>query len=228
VLWQEIAENFYPERADFTVVRNLGDDYAQHLTTSYPLLCRRDLGDQVGVMLRPTNKPWFHMVPRDTRIEDNTSKRWLEWAEGTQRRAMYDRVAQFTRAAKEADHDFAAFGQCVESVELNRFRTALLYRCWHLKDVVWRENQDGEIDFVARKWRVALSDLIRYFPRPSSTRRSAARGEGAVRRDHGDAHRVRRRARRRRTPAASRASSRSTTTASTRSRSSRGIWGRST
>jgi hypothetical protein len=66
---------------------------------------------------------------------------------------------------KEGDHDYATFGQCVPSVELNRFRTALLYRNWHLKDVVWRENQDGEIDFVARKWRVALSDLIRYFPK---------------------------------------------------------------
>jgi hypothetical protein len=36
------------------------------------------------------------MVPRDTRIEDNTSRRWLEWAEGTQRRAMYDRATFFT------------------------------------------------------------------------------------------------------------------------------------
>ena len=26
-LWQEIAENFYPERADFTVNRTLGEDF---------------------------------------------------------------------------------------------------------------------------------------------------------------------------------------------------------
>lgn len=163
MLWQEIAENFYPERADFTVVRSLGDDYASHLTTSYPLLCRRDLGDQVGVMLRPTNKPWFHTAAKDTRIQDNGSKRWLSWVEETQRRAMYDREAMFSRASKEADHDFAAFGQCVMSIQLNRFRSALLYKTWHLKDVVWRENQDGVIDFVARKWKVALVDLVAIF-----------------------------------------------------------------
>lgn len=164
-LWQEQAEQFYPERADFTITRQLGDDYASHLTTSFPLLCRRDLGDQIGVMLRPTQKPWFHMVPTDVRIQDNPSRRWLEWAEDVQRRAMYDSVTQLTRATKEADHDFATFGQCVISCELNRFRSALLYRCWHLKDVVWRENQDGEIDFVARKWKVALVDLRALFPK---------------------------------------------------------------
>ena len=165
LLWQEQAEQFYVERADFTVLRTLGEDYASHLTTSYPLLCRRDLGDQIGVMLRPTQKPWFHMVPSDTRIEDNSSKRWMQWAEGTMRRAMYDRSSLFTRATKEADHDFAAFGQCVISVELNRFRDSLLYRCWHLKDVAWRENQDGKIDFIARKWKVAISDLVALFPK---------------------------------------------------------------
>jgi hypothetical protein len=164
-LWQEIAEQFYPERADFTATRSVGEDYASNLSTSYTLLCRRDLGDQIGVMLRPTNKPWFHMVPRDTGIQDNASKRWLQWAEGVQRRAMYDPPAFFTRAAKEGDHDFATFGQAPLSVELNRFREGLLYRCWHLKDVVWRENQDGKIDFVARKWKVALVDLIALFPK---------------------------------------------------------------
>ena len=164
-LWQEIAEQFYVERADFTVMRYLGTDFAAHLFSSFPLLCRRDLGDQIGVMLRPTQKPWFHMVPREAQSQSNSSQRWLQWAEGTMRRAMYDPVAQFSRAAKEGDHDFATFGQCVISVQLNRWRSALLYQTWHIKDVVWREDQDGEIDFVARKWKVAYGDLKRLFPK---------------------------------------------------------------
>jgi hypothetical protein len=164
-LLQEIAEQFYPERADFTVQRNLGADYAAHLSSSFPLLCRRDLGDQIGTMLRPTNKAWFHMVPRDTQIKDNQSSRWLEWAEGVQRRAMYDPAAFFNKAAKQGDHDFAGFGQCVISIELNRFRENLLYRTWHIKDVAWRENQDGLIDFKARRWLIALCDLVALFPK---------------------------------------------------------------
>lgn len=165
LLQQEIAEHFYPERASFTTTHLLGEDWAANLTTSFPLLCRRDLGDQIGVMLRPTQKIWAHIVPKDIKIEDNASKRWLEWAEGVHRRAMYDTASLFARATKEADHDFATFGQTVLSVELSRNREHLLYRTWHLKDVVWREDQDGNIDFVARKWRVSLIALRTLFPR---------------------------------------------------------------
>lgn len=170
-LWQEEAEQFYVERADFTVNRNLGDDFAAHLSSSYPLIVRRELGDQLGMMLRPTQKEWKHMRPKDQSIRDNASQRWLQWADATMTRAMYDPVAFFTKATKQADHDYATFGQAVISIELNRFRDALLYRTWHLKDVVWRENQDGQIDFVGRNWNVAVSDLIRLFPRADLDRK---------------------------------------------------------
>ena len=158
LLWQEIAENFYPERADFTTRRSLGTDFAGNLSTSYPIMCRRDLGDQFGAMLRPTEKQWFHMKPIDTRIEDNDSQRWLEWAQTVQRRAMYDPGAMLTRATKEGDHDFAAFGQNVISIQLNRTADGLLYRCWHLRDVAWQENEDGKVASVFRKWKPKAQD----------------------------------------------------------------------
>ena len=63
-LWQEVADNFYPERADFTLRRSIGTDFASNLMSSYPVMCRRDLGNQFGAMLRPTAKPWFHVKRR--------------------------------------------------------------------------------------------------------------------------------------------------------------------
>ena len=39
-LWQNIADNFYPERAEFTLSRTLGEEFADHLSTSYPVLAR--------------------------------------------------------------------------------------------------------------------------------------------------------------------------------------------
>ena len=161
--WQEIAENFYPERADFTLSRTIGNKFAENLMTSYPIQCRRDLGDQIGIMLRQTSKEWFHMSPSDTNRENNESKRWLEYATGTQRRAMYDRVTRFTRAVKEADHDYAAFGQAVISVRLNKNNDALLFRCWHLRDVVWMENSEGDIGLIGRKWKPYCRDLCSLF-----------------------------------------------------------------
>lgn len=164
LMWQEIAENFYPERADFTLARHLGTDFASNLTTSYPLLCRRDLGDQFSTMLRPQGKEWYHTIVRDLRRSDNEALRYLQYTDNVMRRAMYDPDAMFIRGTKEGDHDFATFGQTVVSVQLNRFGDTLLYRCWHLRDVAWQENQDGKICFVARKWKCALRDLITLFP----------------------------------------------------------------
>lgn len=161
---QEIAENFYPERADFTVRRQIGYDFAANLTTSYPILCRREMGDSLEAMLRPTGKNYAHMRPVNPAPLDNESKRWLQWAEGLQRRAMYDRVTQFTRAMKEADHDYVTFGSPVISVELNNERSALLYRTWHLRDVCWRENAKGEVTPVWRRWKPYCSDLLAIFP----------------------------------------------------------------
>ena len=162
-LHQEVAEHFYPERADFTVTRSLGNDFASNLMTSYPVRCRRDLGNQFSTMLRPTARPWFHTARRFNKKESTEVKTWLEWFEETQRRAMYDPYSLFNRATKEGDHDFAAFGQAVMSVEMNKLANGLLYRCWHLRDVCWQENEEGKIGFVARKWKPTALTLSRTF-----------------------------------------------------------------
>lgn len=162
-LWQTIADNFYPERADFTTVRNLGDEFATNLMTSYPILARRDLGNAIGSMLRPTSKAWFHLRAKNHDALDNDSKRWLEWAEGRMRRAMHDRRSQFARATKEGDHDFASFGQCVIQTTLNTEGSGLLYRCWHLRDVAWIEDADGMASTVYRKWKPTARSLVEIF-----------------------------------------------------------------
>lgn len=162
-LWQEISENFYPERADFTMHRSLGTDFAGDLTTSYPILARRDLGNAFPYMLRPIEKSWFHMIINDEDRMDNEARIWMERATKIQRKAMYDRGSQFVRATKEGDHDYAAFGQCAISIELNKLRNGLLYRCWHLRDMAWCENEEGKIGTVIRRWKPTARDLVRLF-----------------------------------------------------------------
>lgn len=165
-LWQEIAENFYPERADFTATRTLGEEFASNLDTSYPILARRDLGNQIGGMLRPTNKEWFSLIRQyDDDKLDLEGRAWLEWATKLMKRAMYDPIAMFARATKEADHDWSAFGQCVLSRQLNLKVNRLLFRCWHLKDVAWQEDEVGQIGTVYRKWKPTAITLSRFFPK---------------------------------------------------------------
>lgn len=166
-LWGEVADNFYPERSNFTQSRSIGADFASNLMTSYPVICRRDLGNQFNVMQRPTAKSWFHHQLRNNNEKsDNETKRWLEYFEESQRKAMYDPIAQFTRATKEGDHDFAAFGQCAISVEVNHSSkqgSHLLYRCWHLKDMCWQEDENGKVETKFRKWKTTAHQLVRTF-----------------------------------------------------------------
>lgn len=162
-LFQTIADNFYPERADFTTARNLGSEFATNLMTSYPILARRDLGNAIGSMLRPTSKAWFHIRTQEYDSLGVDSRMWLQRAEAHMRRVMHSKGTQFSRATKEGDHDFAAFGQCVIQTSLNSVGDNLLYRCWHLRDVAWAEDVDGEASTVYRKWKPTARDLVTLF-----------------------------------------------------------------
>lgn len=169
-LFQEIASMFYPERADFTVERLIGDTFADWLMTSYPLIARRDLGNAITAMLRPKSKHWFQLGTMRPEREDRQAKAWFDYARDVMRRAMYARASQFVRATKEGDHDFAAFGQCVLTAELNGKGDDLLYRNWHLRDVVWCEDNEGKIDEVHRKWKPYASDVVKMFPKTAGTK----------------------------------------------------------
>ncbi len=160
---QEIAENFYIERADFTNKRDIGDIYADHLFTSYPLVASRELSDMVGSMLRPKSSEWYYMSLLDDRYEDHASKQWMEHRVGLMRRAMYDPNAMFQRATKEADRDYTNFGNAVLSVEPNRFKNGLLYRNWHLRDVAWTEDAYGKVDAKYCKRKLTIRQIKQMF-----------------------------------------------------------------
>lgn len=162
-LWQEISDNFYPERADYTYQRTLGSEFSSDLLSSYPIMVRRDLGNQLGSMLRPAGEEWFEQTLVDDEYVDTEGKQFFDWVNKTMRKEMYNPATKFTRATKEADHDYANIGQCVISITPNRNATNLLYRCWHVKDCAWKENDDGEITFFVRKWKAQARDLVNTF-----------------------------------------------------------------
>jgi hypothetical protein len=168
-LWQEIAEQIYVERADFTAARSEGALFAEHLFGSYPLLARRELGNAFGAILRPRATPWFALhVASDALDKQKDERTYLEALTRIQWRAMYDPEARFAEATKEADHDVAAFGNAVIWAGLNSTRSALLHVCHHLRDCAWTENADGRIDALWRKWNPTARQLSELFPRQVS------------------------------------------------------------
>jgi hypothetical protein len=158
-LYQTLSDHFYPERADFTVTRNIGNELSDLLVSSYPVLVRRDLANSLAAMLRDGD--WFKVGIQGE--EDYEGGAWLQWATGRLKKLMDDRAANFVRATKEGDHDYVTFGQCVISVELNKEKNGLLFRDWHLRDCAWAEDETGQVDCVSRKWVPTCRQLADYF-----------------------------------------------------------------
>ena len=164
-LWQELAYQFYPERADFTDERNAGDEYSDHLFTSYPSLARRDLGNLMSANMRPSSKQWGSLHVFDKNLDDGDAERkFLEYLTDIQWRAMYDSRAGFVRATKQTDHDYVTFGNGVVLGTPNSMRDTLLYRNYHLRDCAWLENEEGRVDCMFRNWMPEARQLKALFP----------------------------------------------------------------
>jgi Bacteriophage head to tail connecting protein len=164
-LWQSMAENFHPMRADFTRNRYPSEEFASYLMSGMPVMAHRDLTGALSFMLRPQETPWFEALTDNEEInQDPQAKGWLERTDLILRRILYDRRSQFVRATKEGDGDFVAFGQCVIEVTQRQALDGLLFRTWHLRDCVWTENAEGIIDSLQRKWKLEARQVIRIWP----------------------------------------------------------------
>jgi len=157
--YQTLAENFYPERADFTTNISIDEEFANDLADSAPIQMRRDLGDSLSAMMR--DGEWFKLgVGNEAGHE---ADQWLEWAQGRLYTLINDSKSNFTGATKEADHDFVTFGSPVISVERNRKADGILFRCWHLRDCSWWDDENGQVAGVVRNWKPTYRQMVDYF-----------------------------------------------------------------
>lgn len=149
-LAQEVAENCYPLRANFTQQTVFGADFSSNLMDSSPVNMREELGNTPDAMLRQGK--WFQIGTGDEdRDQDTDIARVLERATMLERRAIEDPRMGFKAAVKEADHDYVAFGQPVLSVEENNDRTFPRVKAYNPADCCWSYDDDGELACFYRK-----------------------------------------------------------------------------
>lgn len=158
-LWQELAEQFYPERADFLRTHNVGAELSDNLSSSQPVLIRRELANSFEGMLR--DGEWFKIGIEGE--ADHQGKLWLDWASKRTLMFFNQRSANFRRTTKEVDNDYVTFGDGVLTVELNQKYSGLLFRSWHMRDCAWWDNEQGQVGGVVRKWVPKLHELAAYF-----------------------------------------------------------------
>lgn len=146
-LWQDIADVILPSRADFTVSQPEGARRTSAKFDSTGQMAHRDLKAALGSMLMPRHEKWLFVRPDDPSLEDDDEiLSWCEFAERLMLGAIYHPRAQFSRYSGEVDDDLIAFGQGHLWMGEASQRNHLRFRSWHLRDAVFGENADGEID----------------------------------------------------------------------------------
>jgi hypothetical protein len=161
---QEIALNFYPDRADFTEKRTMGEEFSDHLFTSYPVLAHRELSNLLAANLRDQSRQWVNIHVQNERIDQGRQERaFLEYLTKIHWRGLYDPKAHMIKATKQCDFDFAAFGNGVIYGTPNMDNDGPLYRNYHLRDCAWSENAAGEVDHLHRKWKPTARQLVATF-----------------------------------------------------------------
>lgn len=163
-LHQEIADYFYCERANFTTEIVYGEEFASHLTDFYPTLVRRELGDQIGSMVRPSDRDWFEAVTSNKDVSRDVAARdFLEFMTNVNWAILYSRDSGFRRAAHEGEHDFATFGMNWTQLSYNKTRDNLLFRTHHPKNCAGQEGPDGQVNHVHRKCDMTARSMAYWF-----------------------------------------------------------------
>lgn len=158
-LHQTIAELVYPERANFTVSRVEGDEYADNLYESIPAQNRRDLAGAMGSILRPRGKEWFKPSPGDDWRKTARALAWCDMARDTMRRLLYSERSKFSKVMADADDDFVSFGNAVPILTENVERSGFLFELTHLRDNAWTTNRYGDVDVNHRKMKMTLRQV---------------------------------------------------------------------
>lgn len=159
-LWQTLAEQFYPERANFTTSRIEGDEYVRNLYESGPAQNRRDLAGAIGAILRTRGKDWFRPLPEDEFRRTQRATEWCDWARDQLRRMLYNEKSRFQKVMADGDDDFVSFGNALPIITENEDREGFLFELTHLRDNAWTTNRYGEVDVNHRKLRLTLRQVV--------------------------------------------------------------------
>jgi hypothetical protein len=137
-LFEEIAEVLSPERCGFTVTNNYGRQQTRIYDTT-PIVAKRGLVNAISGMLRPKTTSsgyWYNIVPEDDRLlEDGEVKAWLDQAEETLWKHLYNPDSNFINTTGEVDDDLVTFGTGCGFVGLRPDMSGLQFKAFHLNKV---------------------------------------------------------------------------------------------
>lgn len=145
-LWQELAEMFLPNRADFTnQERQQGEERSDNLWDNNPELSARGLWSALPTLLRPAGKQWFKAKPKNSRLlMVEPVRQWLYEVTQITYDALYDPRVNADKILSEVDADLVVFGTGVSTVGWHKAKRHLILKSRSLAKTCLMAGRDGQ------------------------------------------------------------------------------------
>lgn len=143
-LWQELAEIFLPNRADFIAERAPGEERDDGLWDNGPQLAARGLISAIATFLRPAGKTWPKARAKNRDVEQLESVRnWLYAVTQITYDAIYDVRVNTDKVLSEVDADLVVFGTGIAHVAWNKSERHLVIKSKSLAHTALMTGKDG-------------------------------------------------------------------------------------
>lgn len=163
-LWQELAEIFLPNRADFTAERMAGEERSDNLWDNGPQLAARSLTSTVEAMMRPPGKTFLKAKAKKTNLNSIDAVRaWLYAVTNITYDALYDPRVNASKVLSEVDTDLVVFGTGICDVGWNQANRHLKLKAESLAHTVLFAGADGNPNGSATFSKPTLRQIVEEF-----------------------------------------------------------------
>lgn len=163
-LWQDLADLFLPNRADFTTEQMAGQDRQENLFDSGPQLAARGLASAIATMLRPAGKTWFKAKCKDESLNQLEAVRmWLYAVTQITYNALYDPRVNADKVLSEVDNDLVVFGTGVASINWDKAKGHLTIKSKSLANTALLAGKDGNPNGIASRHKMTLRQIVEQF-----------------------------------------------------------------
>lgn len=163
-LWQELAEIFLPNRADFQTEHAPGAERTDGLFDSGAQLSARGLISAVGSYLRPPGRTWPRAKAKTQELNQLEPVRmWLYAVTQITYDAIYDTRVNADKVLSEVDADLVVFGTGIANVSWNKAARHIVIKSKSLANTVLFCGKDGNPNGSASFSKPTLRQIVEEF-----------------------------------------------------------------
>lgn len=162
-MWEHVARLVLPRADDFRSKHSPGTQRNQHQYDAFPMLALDKFSAVIEAGLMPRTAMWHKLTTGDPEFDEQHDVR-LYMDELNQRLwdTRYSPRANFASQAAELRTSLGAFGTGCMFVEA-RDGGGVRYKTVHLSEIFIRENWEGVIDTVHRKFELTARQAVQTF-----------------------------------------------------------------